>query len=42
MSENGHKLDFDLTGPATCAESGDKYHFQNGIVEKIEMHDKQN
>lgn len=36
MSEFGHKLDFDKSGIATCAESGEKYKLLEGQVSKIE------
>lgn len=35
MSEHGHKLNFDKTGTALCPESGEKYHIENGIVNKL-------
>lgn len=35
MSEYGHKLNFDKTGSALCPESGEKYHIENGIVNKL-------
>ena len=35
MSEYGHKLNFDKTGTALCPESGEKYHIENGIVNKL-------
>lgn len=35
MSEFGHKLKFDLTGNATCPESGDKYVLEKGKVFKV-------
>jgi UDP-2-acetamido-3-amino-2,3-dideoxy-glucuronate N-acetyltransferase len=35
MSEFGHKLSFDSSGLATCPESGEKYHLENGSVSKI-------
>ncbi len=34
MSEYGHRLVFDESGVAACAESGDKYRLTNGIVER--------
>ena len=37
MSEYGHKLIFDKMGFATCIESGEKYHLQNGTVNKIRI-----
>ncbi len=35
MSEYGHQLKFDNNNQATCAESGEKYELQNGMVHKI-------
>lgn len=35
MSEFGHRLEFDLEGMATCAESGEKYEINNGMVKKV-------
>jgi UDP-2-acetamido-3-amino-2,3-dideoxy-glucuronate N-acetyltransferase len=35
MSEFGHKLVFDKKGYAVCPESEDRYHLENGIVNKI-------
>lgn len=35
MSEYGHKLVFDSNGLATCPESGERYHLENGRVSKI-------
>jgi UDP-2-acetamido-3-amino-2,3-dideoxy-glucuronate N-acetyltransferase len=32
MSEFGYKLKFDLSGVATCSESGQQYHLLNGKV----------
>lgn len=34
MSEYGHRLNFDENGEATCEESGEKYHLENGKVSK--------
>ncbi len=34
MSEYGHKLIFDNHGNATCPESGEQYHLENGTVVK--------
>lgn len=34
MSEYGQKLVFDKQGKATCAESGEQYKLENGIVTK--------
>ena len=35
MSENGHKLKFNITNFATCDESGQKYSLENNIVKRI-------
>lgn len=35
MSEFGHKLKFDHTGLAVCAESGQRYKLKNEKVEKV-------
>jgi hypothetical protein len=35
MSEYGQRLQFDETGKATCAESGQVYELQNGQVKRI-------
>ena len=35
MSEFGHKLVFGSIGLATCPESGERYHLENGKVSKI-------
>ncbi len=35
MSANGHRLDFDEKGMATCPESGVAYALKNGIVKKV-------
>lgn len=35
MSEYGHRLEFDESGFATCAESKEKYELMNGKVKKI-------
>jgi UDP-2-acetamido-3-amino-2,3-dideoxy-glucuronate N-acetyltransferase len=35
MSEYGHKLIFDEKGIAICPESGEKYLFENGTVDKL-------
>lgn len=35
MSEYGHKLKFDNTGVAVCAESNEKYKLENGVVQKV-------
>src|SRR4051812_48766425 len=35
MSEFGHRLSFDKNGIAVCPESNEKYHLENGRVEKI-------
>jgi len=35
MSEYGHRLVFNLEGWATCQESEDKYHLQDGVVSKV-------
>ena len=34
MSEYGHHLEFDNEGLAVCPESGHKYRFRDGSVEK--------
>ena len=36
MSEYGHRLHFDEKGIAECPESKQRYHLQNGLVQKIE------
>ena len=36
MSEFGHRLHFDQNGIAECPESKQRYHRQNGLVQKIE------
>lgn len=36
MSEYGHRLHFDEKGIAECSESKQRYHLQNGLVQKIE------
>jgi len=36
MSEYGQRLDFDDSGKATCPESGQVYHLQDGQVERVE------
>ncbi len=35
MSQYGCKLEFDESGVAACAESGDKYQLSNGSVQKL-------
>ncbi|MBS1544529.1 MAG: N-acetyltransferase [Bacteroidetes bacterium] len=35
MSEYGHRLEFDPSGKAECAESGEKYELINGTVKKL-------
>lgn len=35
MSEFGHKLKFDVSGHATCPESGERYELKGGTVRKI-------
>ena len=35
MSEFGHRLEFDVNGKATCAESGQTYQLKNNLVERI-------
>lgn len=35
MSEYGHRLAFNQEGWATCPESGEKYHLQDGVVSKM-------
>ena len=35
MSEFGHRLNFDVTGLATCPESGEKYQLKNSKVSKL-------
>ena len=35
MSEYGHRLEFNITGSATCPESGEKYQLENNSVVKI-------
>ena len=35
MSEFGNKLAFDKEGNATCAESGELYKLENGIVKRV-------
>jgi UDP-2-acetamido-3-amino-2,3-dideoxy-glucuronate N-acetyltransferase len=35
MSEFGHRLDFDASGRAKCAESGDEYILAGNVVRKI-------
>lgn len=35
MSEYGHPLKFDVEGMAVCSESGEKYKFKDGIVNKL-------
>ncbi|GAA0880922.1 acyltransferase [Algoriphagus jejuensis] len=35
MSEYGHKLVFDSSGLAECAESGQKYQLKHGIVSRV-------
>ena len=35
MSEFGHRLHFDQNGIAECPESKQRYHLQNGLVQKI-------
>jgi UDP-2-acetamido-3-amino-2,3-dideoxy-glucuronate N-acetyltransferase len=35
ISEYGHRLEFDMTGVATCVESGEKYQLKDDKVEKI-------
>lgn len=35
MSEYGHRLEFDITGFATCKESGEKYEIRGENVTKI-------
>ncbi len=35
MSAFGHRLSFDQNGQATCIESGEQYHLENGKVFKI-------
>lgn len=35
MSENGHKLLFDVLGVATCPESGELYQMGDGVVTKL-------
>ena len=34
ISEYGHKLNFDSNGDATCPESKERYHLENGKVSK--------
>lgn len=34
MSEYGHRLNFDVSGRATCSESGESYRLENGHVTK--------
>lgn len=36
MSEYGHRLHFNENGEAICAESGERYRFQDGRVFKVE------
>ena len=36
MSEYGHRLHFDEKGIAECPERKQRYHLQNGLVQKIE------
>ena len=36
VSEYGHKLNFDSSGMAVCAESGEKYKLENNQVVKVE------
>ena len=35
MSEFGHRLEFEVNGKATCAESGQTYQLKNNLVERI-------
>jgi UDP-2-acetamido-3-amino-2,3-dideoxy-glucuronate N-acetyltransferase len=35
MSEYGHKLLFDSDGFAVCAESGQRYSLENGVVTRM-------
>jgi UDP-2-acetamido-3-amino-2,3-dideoxy-glucuronate N-acetyltransferase len=35
MSEYGHKLQFNENGIAVCAESGEEYKLENGVVLKV-------
>lgn len=35
MSEFGHRLEFDMEGLATCAESGQQYEHKDGVVRRI-------
>ena len=35
MSENGHRLEFDVMGFAVCEETGDRYLLENNSVRKI-------
>lgn len=37
MSEYGHRLEFDVKGEATCAESGDRYQIEENKVRKIDV-----
>jgi UDP-2-acetamido-3-amino-2,3-dideoxy-glucuronate N-acetyltransferase len=36
MSEYGHRLVFDSSGSATCAESGQKYQMTQGVVSRVQ------
>ena len=35
VSVNGHKLDFDISGKASCPETGELYFLNNGEVNKV-------
>ena len=35
MSENGHKLQFDVNGKAVCPESGQEFQLENNVVRRI-------